>query len=233
MVQATNYILGLDLDGTCADFYGRMREIAAVWTNQALDSLPPVTSWSLSNWGIDDEDYQEFHRYAVTEHGLFETMAPLDGAPQALQRLEAEGLRIRIITHRLIMSSLHETTVLQTVRWLDRFRIPYWDLCFLREKDDVNAHLYLEDAPFNVERLVVAGNDVIMMENGTNRDLTITVASASSWEVAEPMIRQLYYDWLDAHDLSRPDHPGAVPHWREVGNAPHSSTEGEEVLNAP
>jgi hypothetical protein len=66
MVQATNYILGLDLDGTCADFYGRMREIAAVWTNQALDSLPPVTSWSLSNWGIDDEDYQEFHRYAVT-----------------------------------------------------------------------------------------------------------------------------------------------------------------------
>jgi len=47
------------------------------------------------------------------------------------------------------------------------------------------------------------------------------------------MIRQRYYDWLDAHDLSRPDHPGAVPHWREVGNAPHSSTEGEEVLNAP
>ena len=65
MAAHPHFVLGLDLDGTCADFYGRMREIAAAYTKQALDDLPTDVEWSLSNWGLGEDDYENFHRYAV------------------------------------------------------------------------------------------------------------------------------------------------------------------------
>ena len=218
-----HFVLGLDLDGTCADFYGRMREIAAVYTKQALADLPTDVEWSLSNWGIGEDDYENFHRYAVVEHQLFETMPPLPGAPEALDRLAKEGIRIRIITHRLILSSLHEMTVLQSVRWLDAHHIPYWDLCFMREKDDVNADLYVEDAPHNVLRLQEAGADVVVFANSTNVALEHTSNRVATWDEAEATIRDRYYRWLERHSLSLPSRPGEAPSWFEAGNAPATS----------
>jgi 5'(3')-deoxyribonucleotidase len=163
------FILGLDLDGTCADFYGRMREVAAQFTGRPLEDLPEEVDWSLSAWGIGEERYEELHRYAVTEHGLFESMAPLPGSTEALRRLVGEGVGVRVITHRLILPSLHAETVRQTVRWLDEHRIPYWDLCFMRAKDGVDADLYVEDSSSNIERLLEVGADVLVIDNPTNR----------------------------------------------------------------
>jgi 5'(3')-deoxyribonucleotidase len=200
-----------------------MREIAAIWTSQPLDQLPIEPQWTMSNWGIGDGEYEEFHRFAVTEHRLFETMAPLAGSPEAIGRLSQEGVRIRIITHRLILSSLHEETVLQTVRWLDAMRIPYWDLCFMREKDDVNADLYVEDTTFNVERLSATGAQVLVFANATNRDLDQSFQRAESWAEAETMIRQRYYRWIDQHGLDRPAGEGQAPGWLVPGNAPRRS----------
>jgi hypothetical protein len=34
-------VLGVDLDGVCADFYGRIREIAAEWFEKPLKDLTP------------------------------------------------------------------------------------------------------------------------------------------------------------------------------------------------
>ncbi|HHE31099.1 MAG TPA: 5'-nucleotidase, partial [Chlorobaculum parvum] len=31
MPEQRNIVIGVDLDGVCADFYGRMRQIAAEW----------------------------------------------------------------------------------------------------------------------------------------------------------------------------------------------------------
>jgi 5'(3')-deoxyribonucleotidase len=200
-----------------------MREIAAIWTSQPLDQLPIEPQWTMSNWGIGDGEYEEFHRFAVTEHRLFETMAPLAGSPEAIGRLSQEGVRIRIITHRLILPSLHEETVLQTVRWLDAMRIPYWDLCFMREKDDVNADLYVEDTTFNVERLSATGAQVLVFANATNRDLDQSFQRAESWAEAETMIRQRYYRWIDQHGLDRPAGEGQAPGWLVPGNAPRRS----------
>jgi 5'(3')-deoxyribonucleotidase len=215
-----SFVLGLDLDGTCADFYGRMREIAAEWGGLPLESLPLEPDWSLEGWGIREGGYEDFHRFAVTQRDLFATMAPLEGAPQAIRRLAAEGVRIRIITHRLVISYFHETAVAQTVRWLDHHGIPYWDLCFMREKGDVDADLYVEDAVGNIERLVAAGEEVLVISNGTNRSLDLPVERAESWAEAEGQIRHRYLSWLDASGLERPPGPGQPPRWMSHGNAP-------------
>jgi hypothetical protein len=44
-------IIGVDLDGVCSDFYGRMREIAAEWFERPIDELPPEVSYGLKEWG--------------------------------------------------------------------------------------------------------------------------------------------------------------------------------------
>jgi len=55
--------------------------------------------------------------------------------------LSDEGYRIRIITHRLYIHYFHASAVQQTVEWLDSHGIPYWVLCFMKEKAQVGADI--------------------------------------------------------------------------------------------
>jgi hypothetical protein len=50
----SNLILGVDLDGVCADFYGHMRKIAAEWLEKDIADLPENFTWGLKEWGIKD-----------------------------------------------------------------------------------------------------------------------------------------------------------------------------------
>ena len=52
---------------------------------------------------------------------------------------------------RLFIKYFHKQAIQQTVAWLDMHGIPYWDLCFMRDKAEVGANLYVKDAPANVE----------------------------------------------------------------------------------
>jgi 5'(3')-deoxyribonucleotidase len=208
------FVLALDLDGTCADFYGRMREIAAEWTDTELEDLPQDADWDLEQWGIGQANYRRFHRFAVTQRALFESMMPIKDAPQAIRRLALEGIRVRVVTHRLVIPHLHEVAVAQTVRWLDHHGIPYWDLCFLSHKGAVGADLYIEDSPENITALVEAGKDVLIMSNSTNRHLDVEAGTrAEDWVQAEEIIRKRYYAWLDTHGLVHPVAPGIEPTW--------------------
>ncbi|MCL4449427.1 MAG: 5'-nucleotidase [Actinobacteria bacterium] len=197
MARSDTFVLGLDLDGTCADYYGRMREIAAEWTGRKIEDLPEITDPNFATWGLSRDEYPELHRFAVTQRQLFETMNPLIGAPQALRRLSSRGVRIRIITHRLIIGHTHETAVSQTVRWLDRHGFPYWDLCFMGEKGDVGANLYVEDMLGNITALLEAGKEVIIMDNANNIGIdNIQAPRAENWIEAERLINDSYDRWL-------------------------------------
>ena len=78
---------------------------------------------------------------------------------------------IRIITHRLYVNWGHQVAVSDTVEWLDRHQIPYRDICFLGAKPEVEADLYVDDAPHNVLALRAAGNRVVIFDQPYNRDL--------------------------------------------------------------
>lgn len=177
-----SFVFGVDLDGVVADFYGGLRPIAAEWLGAALDSLPQRVSWGLIEWGVDEAPggYERLHRFAVTQRELFLKMPPMPGAPQALRRLSIEGVRIRIITHRLFIKYFHQVAVSQTIQWLDRHDIPYWDLCFMQQKTAVGADLYIEDSPSNIERLRDEGQKTIVFTNSTNENLS--GPRANNWE---------------------------------------------------
>ena len=158
MMQERQWVLGVDLDGVCADFYGRMRAIAAEWLERRVADLPLKVSYGLREWGIEtEEQYESLHRFAVTQRDLFKTEAMIPGARKYLRKLSADGFRIRIITHRLFIPYFHAIAVRQTIEWLDANGIPYWDLCFMKEKAQVGADIYIDDSPHNVELLRAAG----------------------------------------------------------------------------
>src|SRR5262249_45997352 len=84
-------ILGVDLDGVCADFYGKMREVVAEWFECPIEELTPDVSYGLKEWGVTDTDeYMSIHRFAVTRRGLFSDVPLIPGARKYLRLLSNE-----------------------------------------------------------------------------------------------------------------------------------------------
>lgn len=182
-------MLGIDLDGVCADFYARMREIAAEWSEVDIASLTTEVTYGLPEWGFTKEQYDSLHRFAVTQRELFRTVPMIPGARRVLRRLSNEGYRIRIITHRLFIFYFHELAVRQTTAWLDHHGIPYFDLCFMKDKDQVGADIYVEDSPENLKRLRDAGHTAICFANSTNRH--IGDPRANTWDEVYDIIKRI------------------------------------------
>ncbi len=182
-------IIGVDLDGVCSDFYGRMREIAAEWLECPIEQLTADVSYGLPEWGIKrKEQYESLHRFAVTQRSLFKTSPMIPGARKYLRLLSDEGARIRIITHRLFIHYFHNAAVSQTIDWLDEHGIPYWDLCFMKAKEQVGADIYVEDAPTNIEKLRSSGLFTVCFANSTNKQ--VSAPRANSWEEVYKLIHE-------------------------------------------
>ena len=190
----TIFILGVDLDGVVGDFYGSMREIAAEWLNKPLEALTTEVTFGLDEWGIAEfGGYDRLHRFAVTQRNIFRDMKPIENAPAILRKLSSQGIRIRIITHRLFLKYSHRTTITQTVDWLDNYDIPYWDICFMNDKGAVGAHVYIDDSPANIISLRNQGCKTIVFGNSTNRDMP--GPRANNWPEVESLVMEAREEW--------------------------------------
>lgn len=149
----TDWVLGVDLDGVVAQYEPRMREITSTVTGVPVQDIPVASTWSLvkSGWPFaDEQEFLDVHRIAVEDHNLYRTLDPVEGASAALWALSDAGIRIRIVTHRLVVNFAHATVVADTVAWLDQHSIPYRDICFVRDKADVGCNLLVDDSPTNI-----------------------------------------------------------------------------------
>ena len=188
------FVLGVDLDGVVADFIGGLKPIAAEWLGVESSSLTDEISYEFPEWGLNEfGGYDALHRFAVKERDLFKNLPPIDGAPAALRRLSTNGIRIRIITHRLFIKWFHVEAIQQTVKWLEHHGIPYWDLCFMRDKSAVGADLYLEDNPDNITALRNEGYNTIVVINSMNRHLP--GPRAENWAEIEKLVLEEHMSW--------------------------------------
>lgn len=193
-MDESSFILGVDLDGVVGDFYTSMRQIAAEWLDRPVESLATDVSFGLSEWGLDEfGGYEKLHRFAVTQRDLFRILPPVKGASATLRKLSERGIRIRIITHRLFLKYFHKEAIAQTIDWLDAHAIPYWDLCFMKDKGAVGAHVYIDDSPSNVENLRAQGCRTIVFGNSTNRHLP--PPRAESWSEVERLVMEAHEEW--------------------------------------
>jgi 5'(3')-deoxyribonucleotidase len=197
MSEPTDFVLGVDLDGVCADFYRGIKPLVAEWQNVSQKKLTRIVTFELAEWGIPTSPggYNDFHKFALTQRNLFKTLKPMPGCPQSLRRLSKEGVRIRIITNRLFIRYFHVLAITQTIEWLDFHGIPYWDLCFMGEKDKVGADVYVEDSATNIQKLRKLGREVIIFANSTNRHLKDKSPRVSSWQAVEHLVMEKFNKW--------------------------------------
>ena len=180
------FVLGVDLDGVCGDHTAAFRQVVAAELGVDPGTLGPQQTWDFADWGLSEDDFWRLHRRGVIEHRMFRSMPTIEGCAEVLWRLSDAGAWIRLITHRLYASWGHATAVGDTVAWLDQAGVPYRDLCFLGQKPQVEADVYLDDAPHNVAELRQAGNDVIVFDQPYNRD--VEGPRARDWSEVEAMV---------------------------------------------
>jgi 5'(3')-deoxyribonucleotidase len=191
------FVLGVDLDGVVADFCRGLKPIAAEWLGVEESQLTDAVTYGLSEWNLDPMGgYEPLHRFAVTQRNLFEKLHPVAGAPAALRRLSEARIRIRIITHRLFVNFFHQQAASQTIAWLEKYGIPYSDLCLVEDKTVVGAHLYVEDSPQNIERLRELKQEVVIFTNSTNQHMA--GLRADSWEQVEKIVSEKQKMYLAA-----------------------------------
>jgi len=201
------FVLGVDLDGVCADYTKGFRWVVAQHFGIDESELPMQRNWDFAEWGLSPDDFETLHRRAVTKERMFRGLDLINGTAETLWRLSDAGVWIRIITHRLYTNWGHQAAVTDTVEWLDNARIPYRDLCFLGAKPQVEAALYVEDSPANVEALRAAGNEVIVFDQPYNRDLG--APRADSWTEVEEIVMDSYARWAGLRGV-QPVLPGVA-----------------------
>src|SRR5216684_1730909 len=79
------------------------------------------------------------------------------------------------------------------IAWLDMHGIPFWDLCFMRNKAEVGANLYVEDAPANVEAMRNAGLPTLVFTNSTN--LELSPPRVDSWDEVVEFVLEAREEW--------------------------------------
>ena len=68
----SRFVLGVDLDGVCADFIGAFRSIAAEWLGVQVNELPAKVTYGFPEWKLDRAGkYEDLHRFAVIQRDLF------------------------------------------------------------------------------------------------------------------------------------------------------------------
>ncbi|MBD3778731.1 hypothetical protein [Cellulomonas sp. ES6] len=173
-VGALGYrVLGLDIDGVCADYTSAFREFCSARMNLPESSFPEPTAYNLvaAGWPFSSVDeYLKYHREAV-EDGLYARVPAYAGVSEALWSLSSADVHVRIVSHRLFLSGLHRVIVRDTADWLERQDIPYMSLCMTGLKDSIEATVYVEDSPSMIRALRKAGSDVVIFDQPYNRDL--------------------------------------------------------------
>ena len=197
MAREHERILGVDIDNVLADYTAGLRAVVAAGTGRDPDELADPTWWgNYEEWGLNETTFPRWHREAVVEHRMFRSLEPMPGAAEALQRLSDDGVRIRIVTHRLYLSGTHSIAAGDTVDWLDDHEIPYWDLCMVARKGDVGCDVYVDDAPHNVLHLRERGHRVIVFDWPYNRavdGVPLDGPRARDWSAVERYARELLF----------------------------------------
>lgn len=197
-----DFVLGVDLDGVCADYTESFAAVVAADRGVPSSALTREVSWDFAEWDLDRDEFLRLHRSGVQEHHMFRDMPAMDGVADALWRLSDAGVWIRIITHRLATNWGHAVIVSDTVEWLDAHRIPYRDLCFLGAKPEAQADAYVEDAPHNVEALRDSGNTVVVFDQPYNRSLD--APRAADWTEVESTVAALVAERYGTYEAQLP-----------------------------
>lgn len=129
---------------------------------------------------------------AIAHHGYLNEPV-IGNAVEIIRKLHDDGNEIIIGTNRgfprlkksraaLIDRNAHD----DTIQWLDNNGIIYDNIVFTVSKHDIDADVYIEDRPVNIDKLREHGHKVIMFAHAYN------VFTESDW---------IAHDWNDVYNI--------------------------------
>jgi 5'-nucleotidase len=160
----------MDLDGVQVNYEEGLRDFLMAKTGRPRSDFPKLTDYSAikSGWPIKDrEDFIALHAEAV-DNGLYTKLNAIPGMPEMVQRLARDGYIIHVITSRFVRSGQHAEVVRQTAISLDKINMPYHEMTFTSRKKEVEADVYLDDAPENIDSLRGVDKNVIVYSQNYN-----------------------------------------------------------------
>lgn len=172
MVSNPNYVLGVDLDNVTANYTSGLRNYLATLGHDPAH-MPEPTDYCFvkSGWPLKNRDDYMNNHINFVEQGGFLSLPAMPNASEVLHKLVNEGVRIRIVTHRLLRNGTYAQSISDTVRWLDHNNIPFHDFCAISEKSAVGVNLLLDDAPYNITNVREHGGYVAVYDQPYNRHL--------------------------------------------------------------
>ncbi len=190
-------IIGVDLDGVCADVVAAYRRYVASFRGVDPETLGAVRDYNFSNWGFDRPLTMQDEFYRALEQGMALDMPPIAGVSTGLKTLAGEGIEIRIITGRLVRSGMYRTA-LDTISWMRDNEITFNDLCFVERKTEVCADVYIDDNPSIINTFLGDGRMVLVFDQPYNQDLDERwVRRARSWPDLTKEVLGIYREHVD------------------------------------
>jgi uncharacterized protein (DUF924 family) len=105
--------VGIDMDGVIYDF---AKVFHAYAQTKMGKELPLPTTWDFyKEWGLTDQQFDEWLVEGVQKAQLFNCDAPMDNTVEGWNLLKENDIKIHLLTHRGSVS--YE----QTIHWLERF----------------------------------------------------------------------------------------------------------------
>ncbi|MFV1989475.1 MAG: hypothetical protein ACC652_01905 [Acidimicrobiales bacterium] len=151
--------LGIDLDGVVADFTsGWVRRY-----NRDFDAsvrVDQVTTWGAPKQITHFSTMGEFWRwvrFCGEGASLFRRLDLYPGALESLQELANDGHEIVIVT------SKPQFAVADTYAWIAEHGLPAAEIHIVDDKSEVSCELYVDDGPYNLERLLVGRPDSVVV----------------------------------------------------------------------
>lgn len=175
-------LIGLDLDGVCADFDAGIR--SAYWLG-FQETIPESTYWDSILDNIHFETWDEIYEWLRSLDDFWAGLPHLGGARTGVESLLRQGHQIVVITHR------PEWATEQTQRWVSWFwpgGYEYPDIVLTRHKQTVAFDALIDDGPHNVGPVVSTGREIVLFDQPWNSQVEPTdlVRRARGWgEVIE------------------------------------------------
>lgn len=170
--------IGFDLDN-CG--YPLAVECQEYFSRRLGTQLPLETHWDSHtlHWGLSKETYQQLLNEGVEDGELFANADPIPGFQEATWAISEMGHEVVIATARGWRVE-HNTGRRVTREWLQRNRVLYDDLKFVRDKRDAGADIFIDDKPTTVPLLILAGVDAVYYDRPWNQGFPYP--RVHSWE---------------------------------------------------
>lgn len=134
-------IVKVDIDGVIRDIMSTIRALYYQATGVFLED-EDITRYDVNDVFVKIPDARNFFFEGKNAETVFKESIPFPGARMALRELSDAGFKIVLVTWQI--GTRNKT---YTLDWLDKWKIPYDDICFTRDKYMIDGNYLIDDNP--------------------------------------------------------------------------------------